>query len=34
MPAHAQLMLYKTAPAAVVAGATSVFLWLIVTGTI
>jgi hypothetical protein len=34
MPAHAQLILSKTAPAALVAGATFVFLWMIVTGTI
>lgn len=34
MSAHAQLALYRTAPAALVAGVTFVFLWMIVTGTI
>jgi hypothetical protein len=33
MPAHAQLILSQTAPAALVAGATFVVLWMIMTGT-
>ncbi len=34
MSAHAQTTLHKSAPAALVAGMTFVFLWMIVTGTI
>jgi hypothetical protein len=34
MSAHARFVLYKTAPAALVAGTTFVFLWMIVTGTL
>ena len=34
MSAHARTTLYQTAPAALIAGATFVLLWMIVTGTI